>query len=209
MNRADIERVTDAFATAAQRALQSGFQVIEIHAAHGYLAHQFLSPLSNHRADEWGGSFENRIRFLREVIRKTKNVWPERLPLFVRLSATDWVAGGWDIEQSVALARILKTDGVELIDVSSGGAVAHAQIPVGPGYKEGFAERIRKEATIKTAAVGLITDARQANSIIANSQADLVLLARGLLRDPYWPMHAAAQLKADAPWPAQYLRGKL
>ncbi len=175
--------------------------MIEIHAAHGYLLHEFLSPLSNRRTDQYGGSFDNRARALREVTSAVRNAWPERYPLAVRISATDWVEGGWDVEQSIALARELKQLGVDLIDCSSGGAVPRAKIPLGPGYQVPFAERIRRDADIATAAVGMITEPRQANGIIESGQADMVFLARELLRDPYWPLHAASQLGVDFPAP--------
>ena len=191
---------------AAERAAAAGFRVIEIHAAHGYLIHEFLSPLSNRRVDAYGGSFENRTRFLRECVAAVRRALPERCPLFVRVSATDWVEGGWDIDQSVELARRLLALGVDLIDCSSGGNLEKAEIPVGPGYQTPFAERIRREANIATAAVGMITAPAQADQIIRNDEADLVLLAREMLRDPYWPLHAAQELGQIAPWPEQYLR---
>lgn len=206
MTAREIAEVTAAFATAAKRARAAGFRVIEIHAAHGYLIHEFLSPLSNHRTDQYGGSFDNRTRLLREIVSAIRRVWPEELPLFTRISATDWVDGGWDIEQSIALARELKSLGVDLIDTSSGGNVATATIPVGPGYQTAFAERIRREAGIPTGAVGLITAATQAEHIIGTGQADAVLIARELLRDPYFPLRAARELGQDITWPAQYLR---
>jgi len=208
MSRDEIAEVVVAFARAARRALSAGFRVAEIHAAHGYLLHEFMSPLSNEREDDYGGSFENRTRFMREVARAVRAVWPQDLPLFVRISSTDWVEGGWDIAQSVALARELHALGVDLIDCSSGGAVARAQIPLGPGYQVPFAERIRAEAGIATGAVGLITEARQADDIIRAGQADIVLLARELLRDPYWPLRASVELGVDGPWPVQYARAK-
>ncbi len=180
--------------------------MIEIHGAHGYLAHEFSSPLSNRRTDAYGGSFENRTRFLRECVAAVRRALPDRCPLFVRISATDWTEGGWDIEQSVELARLLKDLGVDLIDSSSGGNIEKADIPIGPGYQTPFAERIRAEADIATAAVGMITAPAQADHIIRTGQADLVLLARELLREPYWPLHAARELGATMPWPAQYLR---
>jgi 2,4-dienoyl-CoA reductase-like NADH-dependent reductase (Old Yellow Enzyme family) len=204
-----IARVVRAFADASLRALEAGAKVIEIHAAHGYLLHSFLSPLSNQRTDEYGGSFENRTRALREVVTAIRAVWPERLPLLVRISATDWVEGGWDIEQSVALARQLKTLGVDLVDCSSGGAVPGATIPVGPGYQVPFAERIRAEAGIATAAVGMITAPEQADQIIRTGQADIVFLAREFLRDPNWPLHAALRLKQDLHVADQYRRAFL
>ena len=206
MSTADINACIAAFADAAKRAHTAGFRVIEIHAAHGYLIHEFLSPLSNQRSDQYGGSFENRARFVKEITQAIRNVWPEQLPLFTRISATDWTAGGWDIEQSIELARLLKPLGVDLIDCSSGGNVATAKIPIGPGYQTPFAERIRKEANILTAAVGMITSATQAEHIVGSGQADAVLLARELLRDPYFPMRAARELGQEITWPAQYLR---
>jgi 2,4-dienoyl-CoA reductase-like NADH-dependent reductase (Old Yellow Enzyme family) len=201
-----IHALQSAFAVAAERAFAAGFRVIEIHAAHGYLIHEFLSPFSNRRADAYGGSFENRTRFARECVAAVRRALPERCPLFVRISATDWVEGGWDIDQSVELARQLLVLGVDVIDCSSGGNVERAEIPVGPGYQTPFAERIRREANIATATVGMITAAAQADQIIRNDQADLVLLAREMLRDPYWPLHAARELGQVAPWPRQYLR---
>ncbi len=201
-----IQEVVKAFSAAARRACEAGVRVIEIHAAHGYLIHEFLSPLSNQRSDEYGGSFENRTRILREVVAAVRSAWPERAPLFVRISATDWVEGGWDIQQSVALARQLKGLGVDLIDCSSGGNVSHAKIPMGPGYQTPFAEQIRREAGIMTGAVGMITSSSQAEHIVAEGQADAVLLARELLRDPYWPLRAARELGQPMSWPVQYLR---
>jgi len=180
--------------------------VIELHAAHGYLFHEFLSPLSNRRADSYGGSFDNRVRFLCDTVAAVRAALPEASLLFVRISATDWTAGGWDIEQSVTLASRLKSLGVDVIDCSSGGNVDGADIPVGPGYQLPFADRIRREVGIATATVGMITDPAQADQIVRNSQADLVLLARELLRDPYWALHAAQSLGVEASWPAQYLR---
>lgn len=204
-----IRGVTAAFVDAARRALEAGFEVVEIHAAHGYLLHQFLSPLSNLRTDNYGQSFENRTRLLREIVAGVRRVWPERLPLLVRVSATDWVEPqGWTLDQTVALAHLLRDEGVDLLDCSSGGTVPHAPIPVGRGYQVPFAERVRRETGMATAAVGLIEDARHAESIVANEQADLVLLGRASLRDPYWPLHAAAQLGAAIEWPAQYRRAK-
>lgn len=204
-----LRRVVAGFVAAAQRALTAGFQVAEIHAAHGYLLHEFLSPLVNTRTDAYGGSFENRARLLLEVARAVRAVWPDSLPLFVRISATDWAENGWEIEQSIQLARHLKAEGVDLVDCSSGGAVPNVQIPAGPGYQTGFARRIRAEAGIGTAAVGMITAPAQADHIIRAGDADLVLLARELLRDPYWPLHAAAALGyKDMVWPNQYLRAR-
>jgi 2,4-dienoyl-CoA reductase-like NADH-dependent reductase (Old Yellow Enzyme family) len=202
----EIAQIVGAFADAARRALAAGFEVVEVHAAHGYLLHEFLSPLSNTRTDRYGGSFDSRIRLTLEVVEAVRRVWPERLPLFVRISSTDWTPGGWDVGDSVQLARRLKPLGVDVIDCSSGGNVATAKIPIGPGYQVPFAERIRREADIATGAVGMITTAPQADQIVRSGQADCVLLARELLRDPYWPMHAAAQLGHAAAWPAQYLR---
>jgi len=206
MSKADIASTVEAFAAGATRAHVAGFRVIEIHAAHGYLGHEFLSPLSNRRQDEYGGSFENRTRFVREVTIAIRRVWPEQLPLFVRISATDWTDGGWDVEQSIELVRQLKPLGVDFVDCSSGGNVASAKIPTGPGYQTPFAERIRKEAHILTGAVGLITSPTQAEHIVGSGQADAVLIARELLRDPYFPMRAARELGQDVTWPAQYLR---
>ncbi|HEY0306877.1 MAG TPA: NADH:flavin oxidoreductase/NADH oxidase [Acidobacteriaceae bacterium] len=205
-----IRGVVRAFGTAAARALQAGFDVAEIHAAHGYLLHQFLSPRSNQRTDEYGGSFENRTRLLLEVVRAVRGVWPENLPVFVRISATEWAAEGsgpsWDAEQSVALARLLRAEGVDLVDVSTGGNLHGAKIPVGPGFQVPFAERVRREAQVPTAAVGLITEPEQADAIVRSGEADLVLLARELLRDPYWPTHAAQALGQAISWPVQYER---
>jgi 2,4-dienoyl-CoA reductase-like NADH-dependent reductase (Old Yellow Enzyme family) len=201
-----IKTLQNAFAIAAERAFAAGFRVIEIHGAHGYLIHEFLSPFSNRRADAYGGSFDNRTRFLRECVAAVRRALPERCPLFVRISATDWMEGGWDIDQSVELARGLRDLGVDLIDCSSGGNVEKADIPIGPGYQTPFAERIRREARIATAAIGMITAPAQADQIIRNGEADLVLLARQLLRDPYWPLHAAQELGQVTPWPTQYLR---
>ena len=203
---AEIGEVVAAFAMAATRARAAGFDVAEIHAAHGYLIHEFLSPLINTRTDEYGGSYENRVRLCLEVVDAVRTVWPENLPVFVRISATDWKEGGWDVEQSVELARRLRDRGVDLVDCSSGGAVADARITVGPSYQVPFAERIRREAGIATGAVGLITDPRQADDIVRSGQADCVLLAREMLRDPYWPLHAAQALGATVPWPVQYAR---
>lgn len=203
---AEIAAIVAAFAQAARRALAAGFDLVEIHAAHGYLLNEFLSPLANLRTDAYGGSFENRTRFLLEVVDAVRAAWPAHLPLFVRISATDWAEGGWNPDESVQLARLLRERGVDLIDVSSGGQVPNAQIPLGPGYQVPFAARIRREAQIPTAAVGMITDPAQANEIIANGEADLVLLAREMLRDPYWALHAAAALHEPASWPVQYLR---
>jgi 2,4-dienoyl-CoA reductase-like NADH-dependent reductase (Old Yellow Enzyme family) len=201
-----IQNIVFAFAAAARRACEAGFRVIEIHAAHGYLIHEFLSPISNQRTDAYGGSFENRTRILREIVGAVRDSWPERAPLFVRISATDWIDGGWDIQQSVELARQLKELGADLIDCSSGGNVAHAKIPVGPGYQTQFAEQIRREAGILTGAVGMITSPVQAEHIMVTEQADAVVIAREFLRDPYWPLRAARELGQAISWPVQYLR---
>jgi 2,4-dienoyl-CoA reductase-like NADH-dependent reductase (Old Yellow Enzyme family) len=206
MTRDDIVQVVDAFARAAFRARKAGFDVVEIHAAHGYLVHQFLSPLTNARTDEYGGSFDNRIRLCLEITDAVRKVWPENMPLFVRVSATDWVPGGWDIDECVELARRLSAHGVDLIDCSSGGNVPTASIPIGPGYQVPFAERIRRDGQIATGAVGLITAPEQADRIVREGQADVVILARELLRDPYWPLRAARELGHEVAWPAQYLR---
>jgi 2,4-dienoyl-CoA reductase-like NADH-dependent reductase (Old Yellow Enzyme family) len=203
---AGIKEVVTAFAAAARRACQAGFRVVEIHAAHGYLIHEFLSPLSNKREDDYGGSFENRIRLCREVVAAVRSAWPKELPLFLRISATDWIEGGWDIEQSVKLAGALKPMGIDLVDCSSGGNVPHAKIPVGPGYQTAFAERIRREAGIMTGAVGMITSPAQAEHVIRTGQADAVIIAREFLRDPYWPSRAAEELDQPIAWPVQYLR---
>lgn len=208
LNKEEIKKIIACFKQAAIRAKNAGFQIIEIHGAHGYLIHEFLSPLSNHRNDEYGGSFENRIRFLLQITEAIREVWNEKLPLFVRISATDWVDGGWNIEESVELSKILKTKGVDLIDCSSGGNSSGQKIPVGPMYQTPFAERIKKEVGIMTGAVGLVTTTEQAESIITNQQADLIFLARQLLREPYFPLHAAHDLGVDIPWPPQYDRAK-
>lgn len=208
MTETDIARVQNDFVAAAKRSMAAGYECLEIHSAHGYLSHEFLSPLTNHRTDRYGGSFDNRIRFLLETARAVRAVWPDRLPLAVRISCTDWVPGGWDIEQSIELARRLKTEGVDLIDCSSGGNVPDAKIPIGPGYQVPFAERIRREAGIATAAVGFITEPALADEIVRNGRADVVLLAREMLRDPYWPLRAARTLghAAAMPPPVQYSR---
>ena len=203
-----IAEVVASFVAAAGRALAAGFSVIELHFAHGYLVHEFMSPLSNVRKDRYGGSFDNRTRLAREIARAVRAVWPDGLPLLTRISTTDWTEGGWDVDQSVELARGLKADGVDLVDCSSGGNVQGAKLPLGPGYQTPNAEKVRREAGIPTAAVGLITSATQADHILRTGQADLVVMARQLLRDPYWPLRAAAELKAEAPWPNQYLRAK-
>jgi len=206
LDLAGIRRVIDGFRAAARRALAAGFQVIELHAAHGYLLHQFLSPLSNRRDDAYGGSFEHRVRLTLEVADAVRAEWPGELPLFARVSATDWAEGGWDEEQTVALARLLGERGVDLVDCSTGGLVPGATIPVGPGYQVRFAERVRREAGVATGAVGLITTPEQADAIVRAGQADLVLLARQLLRDPHWPLRASKALGTPMPWPVQYER---
>jgi len=206
LSAGEIAEIVAAFRTSAERALAAGFEVLEIHAAHGYLLHQFLSPLSNTRADGYGGKFENRIRLTTQVARAVREVWPQRLPLFVRVSATDWKEGGWDLAQTIELARQLKPLGVDLIDSSSGGAVPGVKIPLGPGYQTAFAEAIRKEAGIATGAVGMISEPVQAETILATEQADLVFLARELLRDPYWPRRAAKALDVKIKAPLQYER---
>jgi 2,4-dienoyl-CoA reductase-like NADH-dependent reductase (Old Yellow Enzyme family) len=208
LDTAGIARVVRAFVDATLRAHAAGFRVIEVHAAHGYLLHQFLSPLSNKRTDNYGGTFENRVRLTREVVRAVRERWPDELPLIVRLSCTDWVDEGWTLEDSVALARLLMLDGADLIDCSSGGVVPGVKIPAGPGYQTPFAEHLRREAGIPTGAVGLIRSAMQAEHIVRTKQADLVFLARELLRDPYWPLRAARKLRADVPWPPQYARAR-
>jgi 2,4-dienoyl-CoA reductase-like NADH-dependent reductase (Old Yellow Enzyme family) len=208
MSEADIARIQSEFGAAAKRSLAAGCEWLELHSAHGYLSYEFLSPISNQRTDRYGGSFENRIRFLLEMTHAVRAVWPERLPLAVRISCTDWVEGGWDLEQSIELARRLKAEGVDLIDCSSGGTVTDAKIPVGAGYQVPFAERIRREAGIATAAVGSITEPTHADEIIRNGRADVVLLAREFLREPYWPRIAARALghRDLLPAPIQYGR---
>ena len=206
LDQSGITRVVSAFADSARFALEAGCRIVEIHAAHGYLLHEFLSPLSNHRTDHYGGSFENRTRIVREVVEAVRRVWPDRYPLFLRVSSTDWTAGGWTIDDAVALAAQVKSRGVDVIDCSSGGNVKHATIPTGPGYQVPFAAQVKKDAGIATAAVGLITEAVQADAIIRSGQADLVLLARELLRDPYWALHAARQLGHVPDVPVQYRR---
>lgn len=203
-----INKIIDDFKSAARRALQAGFKLMEIHAAHGYLIHQFLSPLSNHRTDTYGGSFTNRIRLLLEIVKAVRSIWPQNLPLFVRISATDWADGGWNITEAIQLSSILKTNGVDLIDCSSGGMVPYAKIPLAPGYQVAFAESIKKETGILTGAVGLITEVQQAENIIMSEQADLVLIARASLRDPYFALHASQISGDEIEWPLQYLRAK-
>jgi 2,4-dienoyl-CoA reductase-like NADH-dependent reductase (Old Yellow Enzyme family) len=208
LSEAEMEQVVRQFQGAAKHALDAGFRVIEMHMAHGYLVHQFLSPVSNLRTDRYGGSLENRMRFPLQVAEAVREAWPSHLPLFARISATDWVDGSWDIEQSVQFSRQLHARGVDLIDCSSGGNVASAKIPLAPGYQVPFAARVRKDAGVATGAVGLITEPEQANQIIESGQADAIFLARALLRDPYWPLHAARALNVDVEWPNQYLRAK-
>lgn len=208
MDTTEIDAVVDQFVEAARLSLRAGFEVAEVHLAHGYLLHEFLSPLSNERADEYGGSFENRIRLPLRVVEAVRAVWPENLPLFVRISATDWVEGGWTLEDSVRLSRYFKDLGVDLVDCSSGGMSPDAKIPVEPGYQAPFAAEIRRETGIATGAVGLITEPEQAEEIIAGEEADVVLLARELLRDPYWPLLAAHELGAEISWAPQYQRAR-
>lgn len=209
LSHSDIQQTVAAFADAARRAEAAGARIIELHAAHGYLLHSFLSPISNQRTDQYGGNFENRIRMVCETVAAVRNVWPEQLPLFIRISATDWVEGGWTVEDSVALVRRLKSLGVDLVDCSSGGNVAGARVPVGPGYQVAFAEQIRREGGMLTGAVGMITQPAQADQIIRSGQADVVFLARQFLRDPYWPLIASRELGHDIQWPVQYERAKL
>jgi 2,4-dienoyl-CoA reductase-like NADH-dependent reductase (Old Yellow Enzyme family) len=206
LDQAGIDAVIEAFSRAARRAFTAGFDFVEIHAAHGYLLHEFLSLLANQRTDAYGGSFENRTRLVLEVVDAVRAEWPAHLPLFVRISATDWADGGWNIDESVQLAHLFRAHGVDLVDVSSGGQIPNAKIPIGPGYQVPFAARIRREANIPTAAVGMITEPAQANDIVANGEADLVFLAREMLCHPYWPLHAAQALDESASWPVQYLR---
>jgi 2,4-dienoyl-CoA reductase-like NADH-dependent reductase (Old Yellow Enzyme family) len=208
MTEPDMERVRTAFAAAARRGSEAGFEVVEVHMAHGYLLHEFLSPLTNRRTDAFGGSLENRLRFPVSVARAVREEWPELLPVFVRVSATDWVEGGWDLPQTVALARELKAAGVDMVDCSSGGIVPDASIPAGPGFQTPFASAIRREADIATAAVGLITEPAQAEQIVSTGLADAVMVGREFLRDPYWPIHAARHLGVEIPWPSQYERAK-
>jgi 2,4-dienoyl-CoA reductase-like NADH-dependent reductase (Old Yellow Enzyme family) len=210
LNRAGMDKIVADFTAATHRALVAGFDLVEVHAAHGYLLHEFLSPLSNQRTDDYGGTFENRVRFPLEVIRAVRSTWPQHLPVFVRISATDWapesLGTSWDLPQSVAFAKLMKQEGIDLIDVSTGGNHPAQQIPVGPGYQVHHAETIRREANIPTGAVGMITEPAQADQIIRTGQADLVLLARELLRHPYWPLHAAEVLRQQTTWPVQYAR---
>lgn len=208
MNTDEIRNVINQFKEAAELSIKAGFRLIELHMAHGYLVHEFLSPLSNHRKDNYGGSLENRCRLALEISRAVREVIPDDIPLFTRISSTDWVQDGWDIEQSVQLAKCLKETGVDLIDCSSGGNIANAKVPVGPGYQVVFAERIKREADTLTGAVGLITSPVQAENIVRTNQADVVILAREILRNPYWPLYAAKELNAEVEWPVQYLRAK-
>ena len=206
LSESQIQEITEAFVAAAKRALEANFRVLEIHSAHGYLFHEFLSPLSNLRKDNYGGSFENRIRFLMEVVAAVREVWPDDYPLFVRISATDWAEKGWGIDDSIELSLLLKDQGVDLIDCSSGGNINSVIIPAGPGYQTAFAERIRSSADLATGAVGMITSPAQADHIIRTRQADIVLLAREMLRDPYFPLRAARELHQEITWPPQYAR---
>ncbi len=206
LSKGEIASLIDSFRAAAQRALAAGFQVVEIHGAHGYLIHQFLSPLSNRRTDEYGGPLANRMRFALQVTEAVRGAWPRDLPLFLRVSASDWVEGGWDVADSVELARCARGIGVDLIDCSSGGSSLEQKIPLAPGYQVPFAERIRREAEIPTGAVGLITSAKQADEIVSTGKADMVLLAREFLRDPYFPLHAARELGVEPKPPIQYGR---
>jgi 2,4-dienoyl-CoA reductase-like NADH-dependent reductase (Old Yellow Enzyme family) len=208
LSEAELDGIVAAFVAAAKRSLAAGFEVVEIHMAHGYLLHEFLSPLSNLRNDNYGGSLENRARLPLRVARAVREVWPQNLPLFVRISATDWVKGGWDLEQSLQLCSWLKETGVDLIDCSSGGLTPDAKIPAGPGFQTPFASAIRQQTGMAVGALGLITAAEQAEQIVATGLADVVFLARELLRDPYWPLHAALKLGVDVTWPVQYERAR-
>ncbi len=208
LSKNEIIDLISEFAKSAERAVQAGFDLVEIHAAHGYLIHQFLSPISNQRNDEFGGSFENRTRFILEISNAVRSAIPDSMPLFVRISASDWLEDGWTIDESVELCKLLKTVGVDLIDVSSGGTSSGAPVPVGPGYQVPFAERIRRESVIPTCAVGLITEAKQADQIVQKGAADAVMMAREFLRNPRWPLQAAKDLGAEVSWPNQLLRGK-
>lgn len=208
LTESEIRVLVESFGIAAKRSVSAGFDLVEIHAAHGYLIHEFLSPLSNSREDEYGGSYENRIRFLLEIIDEVRNAIPQEMPLFLRISASDWLEGGWTIDDSIALAKIVKDRGVDLIDVSSGGTSSGAPVPVGPGYQVPFADSIRNQSDIPTAAVGLITEPNQAEEIVSSGKADAVFMAREFLRNPRWPLYAAQVLNADVNWPPQLLRGK-
>lgn len=208
MDQSDMDRLAAQFEAAAQRSREAGFQVVEIHSAHGYLLHEFLSPLANKRSDEFGGSFENRVRLPLRIARTVRAAWPQDLPVFVRISSTDWVEGGWDLAQSIRFSALLKEIGIDLIDCSGGGIITGVKISAGPGYQTAFAAEIRKQAGIKTGTVGMIAEPFQAEHIINTGQADAILMAREFLRDPYWPLHAAKKLGVDIPWPPQYLRAK-
>jgi 2,4-dienoyl-CoA reductase-like NADH-dependent reductase (Old Yellow Enzyme family) len=208
LKQKDLEEIVGQFVAAARRSLQAGFKIIELHMAHGYLLHEFLSPLSNHRNDEFGGALEGRARFPLRVAKAVREIWPSGQPVFVRISATDWVDGGWDLGQSVMLSRWLREIGIDLIDCSSGGLVAYAKVPAKPGYQVPFAAAIRREAGIATGAVGLITEPQQAEDILDRGDADAIILARAMLRDPYWSIHAAQTLSVDVSWPVQYERAK-
>ncbi len=209
LKETELEEICNAFVAAAERAFNSGFKIVEVHMAHGYLLHQFLSPLTNKRADQYGGSLENRMRFPLQVAKQVRNVWPEELPVFVRISATDWVENGWDLPQSIELCKKLKQLAIDLIDCSTGGLVPDAVIPVAPGFQVPMAAAIKQQAEIATGAVGLITEAEQAEQILAKGEADAVFLARELLRNPYWPLQAAKKLQAELPWRPQYERAKV
>ena len=208
LDRNGIERVIEAFVEATKRALAAGFKIIELHAAHGYLIHEFLSPLTNKRTDAYGGSFDNRTRFARELVEAVRKVWPENLPLFMRISATDWIEGGWTPEESVELAKMVHALGVDLIDCSTGGISPNAKIPMGPGYQVPFSAKVKREARIPTGTVGLINEAKQAEEVLQSGDADLILMARQFLRDPYVPLHAAKELGGEIEWPLQYVRAK-
>ena len=208
MTEADMDRARNAFAAAARHAREAGFEVVEVHMAHGYLLHEFLSPLTNRRTDAFGGSLENRLRFPVSVARAVRGEWPEGLPVLVRVSATDWVEGGWDLPQTIALARELKKAGIDMVDCSSGGTVPDAKVPAGPGFQTSFAAAVRRGAGIATGAVGLITEPAQAEQIVSTGQADAIMIGREFLRDPYWPLRAARSLGVDIPWPSQYQRAK-
>ncbi len=205
---AELEGIVEAFAAAAARACEAGFQVVEIHAAHGYLVHSFLSPLTNRRSDAWGDGFNGRLRLLAQIVQEVRGRWPAELPLFVRVSASDWVEGGWSADDTVALARSLAPLGVDLVDCSSGGLLPGVTIPAAPGYQVPFAERVRREAQVAAGAVGLITEPVQAEAIVSEGRADLVFLGRQLLREPSWPLRAARELGVEGPWPVQYLRAR-
>lgn len=208
LSESEIDNIVELFVDATSRALAAGFEVVEVHCAHGYVLHEFLSPLANHRDDEYGGSLENRCRLPLRVARAIRELWPAQWPVFVRISVTDWVEGGWNLAQSIQFAKWLKEAGIDLIDCSSGGMVPDAKIPAAPGYQVPFAAEMRRQADIASGAVGIITEAEQAEKILADGDADLIFLARELLRDPYWPLHAARYLGVDLPWPDQYSRAK-